>query len=99
MFCISLFTSCKQKEKTLFNSVPSSHSGITFNNAITETDTFNILTDEYIFNGGGVAVADFNNDGLPDVFFTGNQVSNKLYINEGGLKFKDIYEISGIESS
>lgn len=94
--CISILASCNQKEKKLFNSLPSSHTGITFNNLISETDTFNILTDEYIFNGGGVAVADFNNDGLPDLFFTGNQVSNKLYLNQGNLKFKDISEIAGI---
>lgn len=98
VFCISLIQSCKQKEQKLFKSVRSSHTGIAFNNAITETDTFNILTDEYIFNGGGVAVADFNNDGLPDLFFAGNQVGNKLYLNEGGLKFKDISEIAGIEA-
>jgi hypothetical protein len=99
LICIFLLASCKQKEQKLFNAVPSSHTGITFNNSITETDTFNILTDEYIFNGGGVAVADFNNDGLPDLFFTGNQVSNKLYLNQGGLKFKDISEIAGIGDS
>jgi len=99
LFSFSLLLSCRQKEQKLFKPVPSSHSGITFNNAITESDTFNILTDEYIFNGGGVAVADFNNDGLPDLFFTGNQVGNKIYLNQGGLKFKDITEISGIEAS
>ena len=92
--------SCSQEEKTqtLFKLINSSDSGITFNNTITESDTFNILTDEYIFNGGGVAVGDFNNDGLPDLFFTGNQVGNKLYLNEGNLKFRDVTAISGIEA-
>ncbi|KEO74361.1 alpha integrin [Anditalea andensis] len=98
LILLVLCLSCKQGEKTLFQSIPSSFSGITFNNLITESDTFNILTDEYIFNGGGVAVGDFNNDGLPDLFFTGNQVSNKLYLNEGNLQFKDISSMAGVEA-
>lgn len=64
-----LVISCsKKQEDTLFTSISSDHSGITFNNKIVETDSFNILTSEYIFNGGGVAVGDFNNDGKPDLF-------------------------------
>ena len=94
-----LFTSCEKKQNTLFQIVPSSVSGIEFNNEIIETDSFNILTSEYIFNGGGVAVGDFNNDNKPDLFFSGNQVANKLYLNQGDFKFKDVSKISGIESS
>ncbi|RIV51105.1 hypothetical protein D2V93_07940 [Flagellimonas taeanensis] len=95
-----LIISCsKRKEDTLFSKVSSNHSGITFNNQIVETDSFNILTSEYIFNGGGVAVGDFNNDGRPDLFFTGNQVTNKLYLNQGNLEFDDVTEISGVEAS
>ncbi|WP_192346026.1 VCBS repeat-containing protein [Algoriphagus sp. Y33] len=89
------FSSCK-KETTLFELIPASKTGIDFNNAIVESDSFNILTDEYIFNGGGVAVADFDNDGLPDLFFTGNQVSNKLYLNSGEFNFEDITEYAGV---
>lgn len=63
---------------------------IKFSNLITENNEFNVLSEEYIFNGGGVLAADFDNDGLRDLFFTGNQVPNKLYKNLGGLKFKDI---------
>ncbi|NKI25795.1 VCBS repeat-containing protein [Arenibacter sp. 6A1] len=96
---ICIFLSCGEKNDTLFKKVASQHSGITFNNRIVETDSFNILTSEYIFNGGGVAVGDFNNDGKPDLFFTGNQVPNKIYLNQGNLKFKDVSEISGIEAS
>ncbi|SDZ38261.1 MULTISPECIES: VCBS repeat-containing protein [Rhodonellum] len=91
--------SCKKEEKTLFKLIPESETGIHFNNIIVETDSFNILTDEYIFNGGGVAVGDFNNDGLPDLYFTGNQVSNKLYLNKGKLKFQDISQEAGVEAS
>ncbi|TLP80553.1 VCBS repeat-containing protein [Maribacter sp. ACAM166] len=90
--------SCDNKNNTLFQLVPASESGIEFNNKIIETDSFNILTSEYIFNGGGVAVGDFNNDGKPDLFFSGNQVPNKLYLNLGDFKFKDISKESGIEA-
>lgn len=68
--------------------------GIHFNNAIAENDSNNILDYEYIYNGGGVAAADFNNDGLQDLYFTGNEVSNKLYLNEGQLSFRDVTQES-----
>ncbi|WP_421802965.1 VCBS repeat-containing protein [Flagellimonas sp.] len=95
-----LVISCSEKqEDTLFSQVSSNHSGITFNNQIVETDSFNILTSEYIFNGGGVAVGDFNNDNKPDLFFTGNQVTNKLYLNQGDFKFKDVTNASGVAAA
>ncbi|HEX6226510.1 MAG TPA: VCBS repeat-containing protein [Chryseolinea sp.] len=84
--------SCDNKPETLFRLRPASSTGVDFSNTITETDSFNILTHEYIYNGGGVAVADFNRDGLQDLFFTGNEVPNKLYLNKGNLKFKDVTE-------
>jgi hypothetical protein len=93
-----ILASCSNKENTLFNLLPREKTGIDFNNHIVESDSFNILTDEYIFNGGGVATGDFNNDGLPDLFFTGNQVPNKLYLNEGKMKFKDVSADAGIEA-
>lgn len=94
-----LLISCEQRPGTLFQLLPESKSGIDFVNTIIESDTFNILTEEYIYNGGGVATADFNNDGLPDVFFTGNKVTNRLYINMGDLEFKDITEPANLNSS
>ncbi|SIQ79417.1 VCBS repeat-containing protein [Maribacter ulvicola] len=95
----TILFSCNQKESvSLFKVVPASESGIDFNNKIVETDSFNILTSEYIFNGGGVAIGDFNNDHMPDLFFSGNQVSNKLYLNQGNFKFKDVSKESGIEA-
>ncbi|MFD2201804.1 FG-GAP-like repeat-containing protein [Shivajiella indica] len=92
-----LSSACKKKSDTLFEL--RSDTGIAFNNLIIESDSFNILTDEYIFNGGGIAVGDFNNDGLSDLYFTGNQVSNKLYLNKGKFNFEDISESSGTEAS
>ena len=86
---ISLWPGCKSKQ-TLFEKIPSSHSGIYFNNGITETDSINPLHVVNVYNGGGVGVGDFNNDGLPDIYFTGNMVSNKLYLNKGDFKFEDV---------
>ena len=88
---ILLFSSCKKKE-TLFEMVDSEHSGIHFNNQIIETDSLNVLDISNIYNGGGVGIGDFNKDGLEDVYFTGNKVSNKLYLNKGNFKFQDITE-------
>lgn len=97
-FCVVCFFlfSCSNRDKTLFRLLPSSHTNITFSNDISESDSFNILTEEFIFNGGGVAVGDFNNDGLPDLFFAGNEVPSKLYLNKGSLTFQDISEEAGI---
>ncbi len=95
---ISLCACHTPEKETLFRKIPSSHSNVDFNNSIVETDAFNILTEEYIFNGGGVTVGDFNGDGLPDLFFTGNQVGNKLYLNKGGMKFEDITETAGVKA-
>jgi len=89
LFILALSVSCNSSTETLFKKLSEEHTQISFQNTITETDSFNILTNEYIFNGGGVAVSDFNNDGLPDLFFTGNMVSNQLYLNQGNLKFKE----------
>jgi hypothetical protein len=80
----------KNQEPPLFEQMPSSRTNIDFANTITTNDTLNALTFDYIYNGGGVAVGDINNDGLPDIYFTGNHVSGKLYLNKGNLEFEDI---------
>ena len=80
------------KYSMLFTTLSSAESGINFTNTITETEDFNLFNYEYIYNGGGVAVGDINNDGLTDIYFTGNQVSDKLYLNKGDMKFEDITE-------
>ena len=92
-----LIQSCTNN-KDLFELLKSNDTGIDFNNVINETDEFNILSEEYIFNGGGVAVSDFNNDGYPDLFFTGNMVSNELYLNQGNLRFKKVTNQSKLNS-
>lgn len=80
--------------KSNFVILSSLETGITFENTIEETDSLNILINEYMYNGGGVAVADFNNDGKEDIYFSGNIVDNRLYLNQGDMKFKDVTEIS-----
>ncbi len=85
---IVLFYSCG--EKTRFVNVLPEETGIEFQNTITETDSFHVMNFEYIYNGGGVGIADLNNDGLQDVIFSGNMVSPRIYLNEGNFKFKDI---------
>ena len=93
----SLF-SCKQ-ESSLFITKEALSSGIDFQNTLSETDDFNILDYLYFYNGGGVAVGDINNDGLVDIYFSGNQVKNKLYLNKGNLEFKDITEKAGVKGN
>jgi len=90
-FCfISIFCfSCKQKSG-LFQQVTPQKSGIHFSNRITEKDSVNPIDLTNIYNGGGVGIGDFNNDGLQDIYFTGNQVANKLYINRGDFTFEDV---------
>ena len=82
--------------KTLFRQVSSSHSGIHFNNKIIENDSLNPINVTNIYNGGGIGVGDFNNDGLQDLYFTGNTVSNKLYLNKGKMKFEDVTEEANV---
>ena len=87
---------CSEKKTTLFTKVPSDYSGIQFENTIQESPEINILKYEYTYNGGGVAAGDFNNDGLCDLYFTGNAVKNRLYLNKGDLKFKDVTDHAGV---
>lgn len=88
-FLFFLFISCHGKNP-LFHLVSSDHSAIHFNNQIIENDSINPIDVTNIYNGGGAGVGDFNNDGLQDIYFTGNKVSNKLYINKGNFKFQDV---------
>ena len=90
-----LLLSCTSQPETLFSKMDASDTGIGFVNDNQETERSNIFKYEYFYNGGGVALGDINNDGLTDIYFTSNIFSNKLYLNEGNFKFKDITEQSG----
>ncbi len=80
----------------MFEQVTSSHSGIHFTNTIVENDSINPLDVVNIYNGGGVGIGDFNNDGLQDIFFAGNMVPCRLYLNKGNFQFEDITDRSGV---
>jgi hypothetical protein len=78
-----------------FTQLSDQQTGIAFRNDVVQNDDMNLFVNQYTLNGGGVAVGDLNNDGLPDLYFTANQSPNKLYLNKGGLSFEDITEQSG----
>ena len=92
---LSACKNVKDKEP-MFNIVLNQESGLDFNNALTENDSINIIDNEFVYNGAGVALGDVNGDGLDDIFFAGNQVDNKLFLNLGKLKFRDVSELSNI---
>lgn len=99
LVCIlACFYSCQEKPRALFEILKTPTTGISFNNQITESDSFNIVDFDYIYNGSGVGIADLNGDGLPDIYFGGNQVSSQLYLNQGNFKFAEITESAGVST-
>lgn len=95
IFMLTLFA-CEQPSTTLFRLLDPTDTGITFNNKVDENEEYNILNFSYFYNGGGVSVGDFDNNGFTDIFFTGNLVENQLYLNQGKMKFKNVSQIAGI---
>ena len=108
--CLAIIFSCSQDQansntantvtktsKLKFDKLSAEESGISFNNQIIENGTYNHILKDGIFNGGGVAVIDINNDGLQDLIFAGNMVDDKIYLNKGNMKFQDITANSGIK--
>ncbi len=92
-----LALSCNNIDDTkLFSKMPSSKTGIKFKNLVVETEEFNVLTYGQIYNGGGISVGDINNDGLVDLYFTGNMVGSRLYLNKGNFEFEEIAEKAGV---
>ncbi len=88
-----------EKSPTLFSLLPGEKTGINFINKVENQKNFNIFKYRNFYNGGGVAIGDVNNDGLSDIYLTGNMVSNKLYLNKGDLKFEDISATAGVEGN
>jgi hypothetical protein len=92
----TVFSAIAQPQPVLFQSLPASETGIDFANVIRESPSFNIITFEYLYNGGGVGLGDFNNDGLIDIYFSGNMQPGRLYLNKGNFKFEDITTRAGV---
>ena len=101
---ILVFSACKTDKPVeaftgqLFSEISPLESGVFFVNGINESWQRNTMTYDYFYNGAGVALGDINNDGLTDIFFTGNDVTNKLYLNKGNMQFEDISQ-NALQSS
>lgn len=92
-----ILISCNSNgSRPLFTPVAADASGIDFNNAIAEDAQMNMINYQYLYNGGGVGIGDFNNDSLPDIYFTSTLSSNKLYLNKGNFKFDDVTEAAKV---
>ena len=99
---LMLVLSCShgtRRQGLYFEFLSPTQTGIDFRNTITEDDSTNLFVNEYTYMGGGVAIGDFNRDGLPDIFFAGNQVSSRLYLNRGNLHFEDITARAGVTTN
>ena len=91
------FSGTEKNKSGAFELLSPKRTGISFSNTLKEDQKNNILTYEYFYNGGGVSVGDINNDGLEDIFFTGNMTDNALYLNQGDFRFKDVTKTAGVK--
>jgi hypothetical protein len=100
LLVLNIVLSCQKKmevvSSTFFEALSKEKSGIVFLNNIIENDTLNYTTFPYMYMGGGVSIGDINNDGLSDIYFTGNMSQNKLYLNKGNMNFEDITDDAGV---
>jgi enediyne biosynthesis protein E4 len=96
IFVLVIVSACKSSSKKLFTKLDENETGVNFKNVIQENANLNIFKYTYFYNGGGVAIGDINNDGLQDIYFTGNMVKDRLFLNKGDFKFEDISLKSGI---
>lgn len=94
---ILILGGCDTEQSRLFERLPPDRTGVRFSNSIVQDDTLmNSLNFLYLYNGGGVAVGDVNGDQRPDLYFAGNQVENRLYLNQGDVRFRDVTEQAGV---
>lgn len=101
LLLVAIGSSCQISDQAidpLFQKLETNVTGIDFVNTVTNDEKFNIFSYRNFYNGGGVAIGDINNDGLPDIYFTANMGKNKLYLNKGEMKFEDITDKAGVAS-
>lgn len=96
-FFLAVILSCDRDGEKLFTAVKPGRTGIDFINWVKENDEFNVLDYGYLYNGAGVGIGDINNDGLPDIYFSGNFAMSRLYLNKGNFRFEDITDKAGVE--
>lgn len=96
IFWVTACQKTPEEGDPLFEKMQSSETGIKFDNRLTFSEDFNIYTYRNFYNGGGVGIGDVNNDSLPDIYFVGNQVPNRLYLNKGNFEFADVTEQAGV---
>src|SRR5438094_1225047 len=101
LISVLLLDGCRREgeQRSLFKLLTPAQTGVRFANTITTSDSLNAQTDPYVYNGGGVAIGDIDNDGLPDIFFTGTMVSSRLYVNKGNMRFEDITQPAGVTTN
>lgn len=100
ILAVSGMISCSENVRnSLFEQIPADRSGIQFANEIVEDEQLNILSFEYFYNGAGIGIGDFNNDDLPDIFFSSNMGKSRLYLNQGDFRFSDRTDSSGIQTT
>jgi hypothetical protein len=85
-----------QNQPLQFELLKPAHTNVNFKNELRDTPEANIMLYSNYYGGGGVGIGDINNDGLQDIFFAGNQVADRLYLNKGNMVFEDITEKAGI---
>src|SRR6476661_7841798 len=92
-----------EAQQTLFTLMPSQKTGVDFTNTIPENNSLHVMNYEYLYNGHGIGIGDFNNDGFEDIFISGNAVPNKLFLNTGnitagkeGFNFEDVTKKAGV---
>ncbi|MEM7367266.1 MAG: VCBS repeat-containing protein [Bacteroidota bacterium] len=96
---VFLLWGCEAEENMMFEEMSANETGIHFKNILQESEALHVLNYGYFYNGGGVAIGDVNNDGLPDIYFTGNLVASRLYLNQGNWRFEEVAEEAGVRAA